>query len=205
MLTEKSSANPDEILISSPEKTAIASEWVARWLAPRKAGRLLDFACGSGRHARWAADRGHRVLAIDRDAVALERLHGERRPLIDIRVEDLESGPWHLEGLSFDAIVCTNYLFRPRLALMLALLAPGGIWIHETFAVGNEAYGRPRNPEFLLREGELLSWARLAGLQVIAYESGLVEQPAPAVIQRIAAIRSHQAQPLVQAMAQGPV
>jgi hypothetical protein len=86
---------------------------------------------------------------------------------------------------------------------LLALLAPGGLWIHETFAIGNEAYGRPRNPDFLLREGELLSWASQAGLQVIGYEAGLREQPSPAVIQRIAAVRSHEAAPLPAVTMQG--
>ena len=205
MLTEISGDQPDEILTSPKGNPVTTSEWVVRWLDARPPGRVLDFACGSGRHACWAASRGHEVLAVDRDPVALESLGRSAVPGLSLHCEDLEKGPWSLTGQAFDVILCTNYLFRPRMALMLALLAPGGLWIHETFAVGNEAYGRPRNPDFLLCEGELLSWASLAGLQVIGYESGLREQPSPAVIQRIAAIRSHQAAPLPAVMTQGLV
>jgi len=203
MLTEVSGNQPDEILICHHGNPGTTSEWVERWLDARPAGRVLDFACGSGRHARWAAGRGHQVLAIDRDAVALKALSSLAEPRLSVQCEDLEKGPWSLAGQSFDVILCTNYLYRPRLALLLALLAPGGLWIHETFAIGNEAYGRPRNPDFLLREGELLSWASQAGLQVIGYEAGLREQPSPAVIQRIAAVRSHEAAPLPAVTMQG--
>lgn len=196
MPTENRPLKPDEILICHASEPPAPSEWVARWLANRAPGHLLDLACGSGRHARWAAARGHQVLAIDRDAQALDAIRQMGSPTITIHCEDLEAGPWSLAGQSFDVIVCTNYLFRPRLALLLELLAPGGLWIHETFAMGNEAYGRPRNPDFLLREGELMQWANRADLQVIAFESGLIRRPGPAVIQRIAAVRSHQPQAL---------
>ena len=196
MLTEKPPSKPDEILICHATEPGAPSEWVARWLAARPAGRLLDLACGSGRHARWAARLGHQVRAIDRDEHALDFLRRPADPSITVECEDLEAGPWRLSGQQFDVIVCTNYLFRPRLALMLDLLAPHGLWIHETFAVGNADYGRPRNPDFLLKEGELLHWAERAGLQVIGFECGIVERPGRAVIQRIAAVRSRQPQAL---------
>lgn len=163
------------------------SAWVRRWLPAASPGaRMLDFACGSGRHARFGRDAGYRVLAVDRNAVALDALKGTG---VEVREEDLEAGRWSFGGERFDVIVSTRYLFRPRIALMVALLAPGGLWLMETFAIGNARYGRPSNPAFLLRAGELLDVARRAGLHVLAYEDGWVGSPRPARIQRIAAVR----------------
>ena len=163
------------------------SAWVVRWLAAVGPGsRALDFACGHGRHARAARAAGLQVLAVDRDASALGSLEGTG---IAVREEDLENGRWSFGAERFDAIVCTNYLFRPRLDLLLALLAPGGLWLHETFAVGNARYGRPSNPAFLLRPGELARAAQRNGLHVLAFEDGYVGRPRPARIQRIAAVR----------------
>jgi SAM-dependent methyltransferase len=167
---------------------AAPSAWVARWIeAVAPGGRLLDFACGHGRHARLAHAAGLQVLAVDRDPVALDSLEGTG---IATRQEDLEGGRWSFGARRFDGIVCTHYLFRPRLDLLLALLAPGGIWIHETFAAGNARYGRPSNPAFLLRPGELARAAERSGLHVLAFEDGYVGQPRPARLQRIAAVRA---------------
>lgn len=134
---------------------------------------------------------GHQAMAVDRDTAALTALElraGSDR--LRTRCADLEAGPWPFEtGERFDAIIVTNYLFRPRYALLCALLAPGGILIHETFAAGNAVYGRPSNPDFLLREGESIQRAQAAGLIVVGYESGHVRAPRPAVIQRICAAR----------------
>lgn len=165
------------------------SPWVTRF-APLIAagGEVLDFACGSGRHARWLAGRGFRVEAVDRDAVALELLAAV--PHLLPREADLESGPWPYEGRQFDAIVVTNYLFRPRLPLLLTALAHGGVLIYETFMVGNERFGKPSNPDFLLRSHELFE--RVSGsCTVLAYEQGEVNEPKPAVIQRICAVKGH--------------
>jgi SAM-dependent methyltransferase len=147
---------------------------------------VLDFACGHGRHARLARGAGHEVLAVDRDTAALGALEGTG---ITTRQEDLEGGRWSFGAERFDAIVCTHYLHRPRLDLMLSLLAPGGVWLHETFAAGNARYGRPSNPAFLLRPGELARAAERNGLHVLAFEDGYVERPKPARIQRIVALR----------------
>lgn len=163
------------------------SAWVCRWaerIAP--GGRVLDVACGRGRHARWLAARGHPVEAVDRDPALLAELVAT--PGIVTRCADLESGPWPYAGQAFAAIVVVNYLHRPLFPHLLAVLAPGGVLIYETFAAGNERYGRPANPDFLLRPGELLDVARGA-LRVLAYEDLFVADPKPAMIQRICATR----------------
>lgn len=164
------------------------SPWVERHLSfIPPGGRVLDLACGSGRHARLLAARDYRVVAVDRDFAAISGLHGV--PGITALQLDLESGDWPLAGERFAGIVVTNYLWRPRLADVCALLNRGGILIYETFMLGNEAYGKPSNPEFLLRPGELRAVARAAGLREIAFEEGYTDQPKPALRQAICAVR----------------
>jgi SAM-dependent methyltransferase len=158
------------------------SAWIVRWshlVAPN--ARVLDVACGSGRHVRWFAARGARVTGVDLDAAALAPL----RAIADVRVADLEGAPWPLPGERFDAVLCTNYLWRPLLPVLRDSVAPGGVLLYETFAVGNEAFGRPSNPDFLLRSGELL--AAFAGLRTVAYEEGCLDGP-PRVVQRLVAV-----------------
>ncbi len=159
-----------------------ASHWVERFAPLVSAGgAVLDLAAGGGRHSRLFLGRGHAVTAIDQDLSGLP-------PQDDLeRFEhDLEDGrPWPLGGRSYAGIVVTNYLYRPLFPDLLASLAAGGLLIYETFAQGNERFGRPRNPDHLLRPGELLEWA--GDLTVLAYEHGEVSEPWPAVVQRIAA------------------
>jgi len=171
----------------SAHEALAPSDWVRRYSALFAPGtRVLDLAAGRGRHARFLAGLGHRVLAVDRDADALRELDGV--PGIETRVLDLEAGAWPLAGERFGAIVVANYLHRPTFDAMLASLDPDGVLVYETFAAGNEAYGRPSRPEFLLDEGELLERVR-GRLAVVAYETGRVERPGgPAVLQRIAAV-----------------
>jgi SAM-dependent methyltransferase len=153
-------------------------------------GTVLDVACGGGRHLRWLASQGLAVTGVDRDAAALESLAGLGRTV----VADIERAPWPLPDATFDAVIVTNYLWRPLLATIVASVAPGGVLIYETFAAGNERFGKPSNPDFLLQPGELL-WA-CAALQVVAYEDGLLGAPTRRV-QRIAARRQPlQAAPL---------
>jgi SAM-dependent methyltransferase len=163
------------------------SEWVRRWapLVPR--GEALDLACGQGRHARLLASLGHRVTALDRDPEALAALAGV--PGVSALCADLEDGrPWPFEPKRFAGIVVTNYLYRPLFRHLIEALAPGGVLIYETFMAGNERYGKPSNPEFLLAPGELLaSFAR--ELTVAAFEQGRVERPKAAMIQRLCALR----------------
>jgi len=159
------------------------SAWVTRWASSIPAGaEVLDFACGSGRHARWLAMAGFRVLALDRDAQALGGLAGIAN--IHTLQADVEDGIWPLAGQRFDAVVVTNYLHRPRFGELLECVKPGGILIYETFMQGNERFGRPSNPDFLLTPGELKQ--RLAGqFEMLGFEEGEVAVPRPAVIQRV--------------------
>ena len=162
------------------------SAWVRRF-APLivNGGRVLDLACGSGRHARYLAKLGLQVDAVDRDADAIERLTAVAG--VTARVADLENGPWPFAGCRFDAIIVVNYLHRPLFAQLLAALTAGGVLVYETFAVGNARFGRPGNPNFLLKPGELLELAR-GRMRVVAYEHGYVETPKPAMIQRLCAV-----------------
>lgn len=163
------------------------SPWITRFAALVPTGaRVLDVAAGSGRHARFFAARGVRVVAVDIDADALATLAGV--PGIATRVADLEGGAWPFADASFDAIVVTNYLHRPLLSHLLATLAPDGVLLYETFAAGNEAFGRPSRPAFLLRENELLDAFR-ERLIVVAFEQGVIDEDGrTAVVQRIAAV-----------------
>ena len=161
------------------------SPWVRRWshlVAP--GAHVLDVACGSGRHMRWFADRGAQVTGVDRDAAALAPL-GALTGVDRVIVADIENGPWPLAGERFDAVVVTNYLWRPLWPALRASLADDAVLIYETFAVGNEAFGKPSNPDFLLRPGELLE--ACVGLQVVAYENGLLSGP-PRCVQRVVAV-----------------
>lgn len=164
------------------------SPWVERF-APQvpAGGGVADIACGSGRHGRLFLDRGHPVLFADRDASRVADLAGRKG--VEIAEADFEDGGgWPLAGRQFAGVVVTNYLWRPILPRIVALVGPGGLLIYETFAEGNEAYGRPRNPDFLLRAGELFEAVR-GRLEVLAYEQCLVERNGPAVVQHIAARR----------------
>jgi len=164
-----------------------ASAWVARWarLIPR--GPALDLACGSGRHARLLASLGHAVTAIDRDAQALAAASGQG---ITTLQHDLEApgAAWPIAPGSLAGIVVTNYLHRPLFADIAAALAPDGVLIYETFALGNEIFGKPSNPAFLLNPGELLELAALGGLRVLAYEDGVIAAPKLARVQRLCAV-----------------
>lgn len=164
-----------------------ASAWVERHLAAAPDGRVLDVACGGGRHVRLALWSGRAVTAVDRDVGGLADLDGARG--LEIVQADLEDGsPWPLPGRRFAAVIVTNYLHRPLFPALVAALMPGGMLIYETFAVGNERYGKPSRPDFLLRPGELLEVAEAGGLTVAAYEHGKVELPRPAVVQRLCAV-----------------
>ena len=159
--------------------------WVARFsrLIPN-GGAVLDVAAGAGRHAIFLSELGYSVTAVDRD---ISRLTASGPAGIEAIEADLEAGGWPLPGRQFAGIVVANYLHRALFPHLLDALGPGGVLIYRTFQAGNEKYGRPRNPDFLLRPRELMAAVR--GLEIRAYEAGEVRHPAPAVIQRIFAIR----------------
>jgi SAM-dependent methyltransferase len=165
------------------------SAWIERFAAHVPAGALvLDVAAGSGRHSRFFARRGHPVVAIDRDTTALQGMAG-----VEALTADLEGGnPWPLGAKQFGGVVVTNYLHRPILGAIVAAVAPGGALLYETFAIGNERFGKPSNPDFLLRPGELLD---IVGgrMRVIAYQDLVVDRPSPAAIQRVCAIGPNRA------------
>jgi SAM-dependent methyltransferase len=151
------------------------------------AGPVLDLACGGGRHVRHFRALGHLVTGVDRTLDGVADLAGADG--VELIAADLEAGaPWPLGARRFAAVVVTNYLWRPLFPALVAAVDPAGWLIYETFAQGNERFGRPRNPDFLLAPGELLGAVR-DQLTVVAYEHGRVERPAPAMIQRIAAVR----------------
>jgi SAM-dependent methyltransferase len=168
------------------------SSWVARFadLVP-PGGRVLDVAAGSGRHTRFFQARGHPVTAVDRDSSGLADLTGNAE--VEIVESDLESGAqWPFAGGAFDGVVVTNYLHRPLLPDIVGAVAAGGVLVYETFALGQERFGRPKNPDFLLRPGELFEAVR-GTLRVVAYEDLILEDPTPRAVQRIAAVRAPQA------------
>lgn len=163
------------------------SAWVRRWshLVPA-GGSVLDVACGQGRHLRWFAQRGHTVTGVDRSPEAIATVTS----LGEAVQADIENDPWPLvqagQPRQFDAVVVTNYLWRALLPVIRQSLAPGGVLLYETFAIGNETVGKPSRPDFLLQSGELLR--EFADLRVVAYEDGFITQPAR-FVQRIAAVR----------------
>ncbi len=159
------------------------SPWIATWagLVPSGAA-VLDLAAGNGRHARFFADRGHPVTAVDRDVSGLAATGN-----VEVIAADLEDGsPWPLAGRTFGAVVVTNYLHRPLFPRLFEALQPGGVLLYETFMVGNERFGKPSNPDFLLKDGELLELVR-GRFSVIAYEVRMISEPKMAMVQRIAA------------------
>lgn len=176
-------------LSSTHESTTswLPSPWVARFsslIAP--AGKVLDLACGQGRHARFLASRGYSVEAVDRDEAALAALREISG--ISTRCADLEGGPWPYAGCQFAGIIVTNYLWRPLMPHLMASMDKGSILIYETFMLGNEHFGKPANPAFLLRKDELRHMVH-KHLEVIAFEQGEVVEPRPAVVQRLCAVR----------------
>jgi SAM-dependent methyltransferase len=157
------------------------SAWVVRWAPLITRGPVLDVACGGGRHARFLAGKGLEVVALDREWIPFDE------PNIRFLKADLEDGSaWPLAGQRFGGIVVTNYLHRPIFPRLTEALGTGGILIYETFMLGNERYGRPSNPRFLLRPGELLEAFR--ELRLVAFEQGRASEPKPAMIQRLCSI-----------------
>ena len=143
--------------------------------------QILDLACGHGRHMQFLAGLGHKVLGIDCNAEALKNASQWGETL----EADLENTAWPLKGRSFKGVVVTNYLWRDLFPQILNSLTEGGVLIYETFSQGNQAYGKPSRPEFLLQPGELLQLCK--GLQIVAFEEGFMPSP-DRLIQRLVAM-----------------
>ena len=170
------------------------SSWVKRWahLLPLSKkldandsadiADVLDLACGHGRHMQYLFGLGHKVLGVDRNAEALKTASQWG----DALLADIENAAWPLDGRTFKAVLVTNYLWRELFPKILNSLAEGGVLIYETFSQGNEAFGKPSRPEFLLQSGELL--VRCKGLRIVAFEEGWMPSP-DRLIQRVVAIR----------------
>jgi SAM-dependent methyltransferase len=173
------------------------SAWVQRWATQWPAGAtVLDLACGSGRHANLLAAMGFQVTGVDRDPLALAAL----APTVRALQADLEDTHWPLLGQQFDAVLVTNYLWRPHWPELLRCVRDW--YVHETFAVGQELLGRPKNPDFLLKPGELLQVCEQAGLQVVGYEDGVVNGSR---VQRVAARRRRSESRLHWPLLESPV
>jgi SAM-dependent methyltransferase len=183
------------------------SPWVARWARLVPVGcRVLDVACGLGRHAVYFSQLNHPVALIDVAQEAIESTASRLPPDAQLVVADIESDPWPLTDNAgapqqFGGVVVTNYLWRALLPTIVASLAPGGVLIYETFAVGNETVGKPSRPDFLLQPGELLR--ACAGLRVVAFEDGFIAEPAR-YVQRIVAVREALAMPTAHQKTENP-
>lgn len=164
------------------------SSWVQRYAPLVPGGEVLDLASGSGRHSRHMVTLGHAVVAVDHDVDALAQAAGPGITITPINLEE-QGAAWPFGAGRFAGIVVTNYLHRPLFGAMLGSLAPNGVLIYETFADGNAQFGKPANPDFLLQPGELLALASEHGLRVVAFEDGMVQQPKPAMVQRLCAVK----------------
>jgi SAM-dependent methyltransferase len=175
-------------IMKSAETAGPASPWVQRFATLIQPGPVLDLACGRGRHSRFFLDAGRCVTGVDIDLGGVTDLL--THPRFEAIEADLETGdPWPLGARQFAAVIVTHYLYRPLFPSILAAVADKGMLIYETFAAGNEKWGRPRNPDFLLQPGELLERVR-GRMRVIAYEDVELSEPYPACFQRIAAVNS---------------
>ena len=144
------------------------------------AGLLLDLACGRGRHTEFALQQGISVLAVDRDISSISA----QSPRLETLSYDLEAGSWPFPANFFDGILVCNYLHRPLMPYLRSSLRAGGVLIYTTFMEGNEAYGKPSNPDYLLRENELRETFGL-GFTELRFAQGPVNNPATAVRQSI--------------------
>lgn len=169
---------------TTPQAPDSPSPWVERFAGLISPGVVLDLAAGGGRHTRLLRRRGHHVVAIDRDVSALRGMADDGVRIVESDLET-EAG-WPLGAQRFVAVIVTNYLHRPLLPAIIAAVGPGGILIYETFAVGNERFGKPSNPAYLLRPGELIEAVR-GRFRILAFEDLEIAVPRPAMVQRIVA------------------
>ncbi|MFZ6861128.1 class I SAM-dependent methyltransferase [Undibacterium sp. Ji67W] len=181
-----------QTLFESPVRADVpVSPWVQRFAHLLPSGQILDLACGGGRHTHWLLALGYAVMALDRNPEVLPALYARGANVMQHDLEpSIETTDWPFAESVFSGIIVCNYLHRPLFPHLLASLEPGGVLIYETFAQGNADFGKPSNPAFLLKHGELLQQMRSnpgVQMQVIAYEEGFVTSPKDAMVQRICA------------------
>jgi len=163
------------------------SPWVKKWVfLTNPSGEILDVACGRGRHSKYCLEAGYRVIAVDSDRVKLQCLSGLNG--ITTLCHDLERDLWPFEKLRFQGVIVTNYLHRELMANISLSLARSGVLIYETFAEGNEDFGKPTNKDFLLKSNELLHYFE-PDFHIVSYQQGLISKPKKAIIQRLCAIK----------------
>ena len=146
-------------------------------LLPQGQGRVLDLACGRGRHAFLMASAGFDVRAVDADPTAVAfvtEMAAKLKLQVDAEVVDLETDPPPDLGCDrYDIVLAFNYLHRPLMPAIRACLAPGGLLFYETFTRRQAERGRPTNPAFLLEDGELKTL--VAPLSVIVDQEGDID------------------------------
>ena len=160
---------------------------------------VLDLACGSGRNGLSLIDQGIPVVFADRDPAALaavqqsliDRGRGDSEHLFTLWPVDLEAPAGKpLADQKYAGILVFRYLHRPLFEGIKQAVCPGGVVIYETFTVDQVQFGRPRNPDFLLRHGELA--AIFSDWQVLHSFEGVVESVGgggPQAIAQIVAIK----------------
>ena len=179
-------------MTDTSDVSLVPSHWIMQQAKGWPNGaKLLDFAAGRGRHSCALSNTfpgRFNILAADNNRPALKAL-AAKCPSVKTLHTDLENmNIWPFEEDNFDVVLVTNYLFRPRLPALFRLVGKGGFLAYETFADGNAAYGRPKNPNFLLNEGELPA-SLTDDFLILDYFHGKIDQPRPAIIQRLAARR----------------
>ena len=165
---------------------------ISRWVAEnqkfiKRNGLILDLACGSGRNGKFLLEKGFNVVFLDRDISLLGWVPKASRS--QVVKHDLENGTrWCFLPCSFDAVVVTNYLYRPIFADLLSIIEEGGVLIYETFSKGNEIYGRPKNPNYLLQPEELIDIVR-PSMRIISFKEGYSDEGRKSITQKIVAIK----------------
>ena len=147
-------------------------------------GPILDLACGHGQDGLFLAGRGLPVILADknREALAEARRSAEEKGLeVSFWEIDLETGVNPLKEEYYRAILVFRYLHRPLVPCLKKAIKKGGLLIYETFTNEQPRYGRPLNPDHLLKPKELSDWFK--DWQVIHYFEGILENPKRAMAQ----------------------
>jgi len=132
-------------------------------------------AMGRGRNAVYLAGMGFEVEGIDLSTEAVRNaLEWARRSGVNIKtqVTDLE-GNYHIEKGVYDVIICFNYLYRSLIPQIKMGLRTGGMVVYETYIVEQARFGKPKNPDHLLKHNELLDMFR--EFRCLRYREGVID------------------------------